>query len=410
MARRRKLGRKIKHTKSLYRRKTSTKKKVLSFIIFIIIVAGIAFLGYSIAPTVIDFFKGMDNKDTSSSSEVWTPPDLSSVVDDSSDLDDISNVEPEPSEPDKTKPQGAVSMELNADVLVNAETLKSAVARAKAQGYTEVVVELKSQGGVINYNSTNATAIKANAVKGTMSAEEIVKIIKDVGLNPVAKMSVLQDHLAPHADINIGYVFANGGGQWLDNSPSNGGKPWISPFSKTAQVYANELVTEISKAGFTRIIATDLVFPNFYKTDLDYIGEIVKDSNRYKSLIAFANSMKSVAQENSATFIVEIPLNESLENKVEIYNPKEINVVGVSFAIDLKTMPTSVTSADGTVTDISAMGMYDKIKSILSATSSQLDSKNISPKIVVTGVSQNDISEALRAFNENGYAHYIIKE
>ena len=410
MARRRKLGRKIKHTKSLYRRKTSARKKILSLIIFIIIVLGIAFLGYSIAPTVIDFFRDMDKNDSSESSDVWTPPDISSVIDDSSNSEDSSVTDSQTDEPDKTKPKSAVSMELNADALANADTLKSAVSRAKSQGYTEVVVELKSQGGVLNYNSTNATAIKANAVKGILSASEIVKIIKEAGLNPVAKMSVLQDYLSPHADINIGYLFANGVGQWLDNKPSNGGKPWMSPFSKTAESYTNELVTEISKAGFTRIIATDLVFPNFYETDLDYIGESVKNKNRYKSLISFAHSMKTTAEANSCTLIVQIPLNESLNNNLEIYKPKELNVVGVSFIIDLKTMPTSVTASDGTVTDISDMGMYDKMKNILMATSSQLASKNISPKIVVTGASQNDIAEAIRAFKENGYAYYIIKE
>lgn len=404
MARRPKLGRKIKHTKSLYRRKTSKRKKIISASIFVVAVAALCFLGYSIAPTIINYFRHYNSHDNNSSSKPWTPPEISSSMADDSSISDDS------SRPEIDAPQSAVSYLLKPENLLSEQALRDAVAKMKGQGYTEIVAPLKVTGGELYFMTTNATATNAKAVKGTLTAPQIVAIIKEAQMIPVAQFSALKDYLVPRADVSTGYVFADTGAQWLDASPANGGKPWMSPFSDTAKTYTNELVDEISKAGFTRIITTDVEFPPFYPTDLDYIGQRVKDATRYKLLTDFAKGIQKTAETNGVQMLIQVPTVESLSGKYEVFNPQDIKQFTVSPSMDLAALPATITLSDGSTLDMSAMGMYDKVKTMLSAVSSVSGTADITPSIKVTGVSQDDVAQALKAFTDLSFGHYIITD
>ena len=69
-----KRGRKIKHTKRLYRKKNSVFKKIISVILVLIIAAAGIFIGKSAAPPIIKFFENLNNPSADESSEVWQPP------------------------------------------------------------------------------------------------------------------------------------------------------------------------------------------------------------------------------------------------------------------------------------------------------------------------------------------------
>ena len=75
---RRKNGFKVKRTrKNLYKRRKSTGRKIFEGVLFVIILGGLVFIGYSVASPLLKFFGG-DNQNSSAVSEpVWVPPESS---------------------------------------------------------------------------------------------------------------------------------------------------------------------------------------------------------------------------------------------------------------------------------------------------------------------------------------------
>lgn len=395
---RRKRGRKIKHTKSLYRRKKSLARRVLSVVIIIVIMAGLGFLGYSIAPPIIKFFKGLGKENKDSSSQVWTPPEVTSSLTDSSEADN--------SKPDINI--NAKSYTIPKESLLSEQSLKDAISVAKNNGYTEIVAPLKIQGGEIYFNTQNAIAVNGKAVKGTLTAADIVRIIKESGLTPVAQMSILYDNLAPRADYHIGYQFENEETMWLDNSPQNGGKPWMSPFSEQAKVYISQLIGEVGNAGFTKLITTDYVFPRFLDSDLNYIGAIVKDPNRNNALTSFAQFVKTEAEKYNMQTVLVVSAVEVMSGTSSVLIPDNLKGITISSQIDIVTLPANITLKDGTVVDLSTLGVYDKVKTITTKVAELSGTTKIIPVLNAIGLSENDVNEAIRAITDLGYSNYVI--
>lgn len=395
---RRKRGRKIKHTKSLYRRKKSLARRVLSVVIIIVIMAGLGFLGYSIAPPIIKFFKGLGKENKDSSSQVWTPPEVTSSLTDSSEADN--------SKPDINI--NAKSYTIPKESLLSEQSLKDAISVAKNNGYTEIVAPLKIQGGEIYFNTQNAIAMNGKAVKGTLTAADIVRIIKESGLTPVAQMSILYDNLAPRADYHIGYQFENEETMWLDNSPQNGGKPWMSPFSEQAKVYISQLIGEVGNAGFTKLITTDYVFPRFLDSDLNYIGAIVKDPNRNNALTSFAQFVKTEAEKYNMQTVLVVSAVEVMSGTSSVLIPDNLKGITISSQIDIAALPVNITLKDGTVVDLSTLGVYDKVKTITTKVAELSGTTKIIPVLNAIGLSENDVNEAIRAITDLGYSNYVI--
>ncbi len=392
-------GRKVKHTKRLYVRRKSLPKKILSIAIVIVIIGGLGFVGYSIAPPLIKFFRGLGKDNDDSSSKVWTPPEVSSSQTDSSKNDS--------SEPDK-QTQDTNTLTLKKESLLSEQALKDTLAKAKSSGYLEVAVPLKIQGGELYFKTVNATAVKAKAVKGTLTASQIVSIIKESGLKPVAQLSILNDNLAPRADYQIGYKFENQETMWLDNSPDRGGKPWMSPFSQQAKTYITQLIDELGTAGFTKFITTDYSYPNFLPGDLNYIGAVVKDPNRKNALIAFAQLVKTDVDKYKGQTIIKMSAVDSIAGKSEAFVPASLKGLTISTQIDVATLPPKITLKDNSVIDLSALNIYDRVKTITTKIAQLCGEEKIIPVLNTAGLSQPDIENATKALTDLGYKSFII--
>ena len=394
-----KRGRKIKHTRSLYKRKKSASRIALSWVILFVVLGGTGFLGYSIAPPVIDFFKNFGNDDKSSE-DVWTPPEVSSSIIDSSSASDSKN--------DTIIAENIKTYELPVQALLNEQALKTALNTAKSQGFTNVSAPLKIAGGELYFKTTNPTAVTSKAVKGALTAADIARIIKESGLVPVAKMSILNDNLAPRADYLIGYKFEKEESMWLDDYPEKGGKPWISPFSQQAKTYITQLVNEVSAAGFSTIIASDLIFPEFSANDLGYIGAIVKDTNRYKALTSMAQLIKTEADKSKINTQIQISALEAIVGKSEVLVPAELNGIALSFRIDLKSATGKIKTKAGAEIDFTSMSAYDRTKAMIEQCSLVSGNTKFIPSLSITGLSEDDINQAKKAFDDLGYKSYTF--
>lgn len=60
---------------------------------------------------------------------------------------------------------------------------------------------------------------------------------------------------------------------WLDNEASKGGKPWLNPYSQTAQNYLLEVVKEVKNLGVDAILLDGVQFPDLNSNVATFDGE-----------------------------------------------------------------------------------------------------------------------------------------
>lgn len=395
-------GRKIKRSKSLYgNRKKSRRCGIVAIILTLIFAAAFGFLGYSIAEPVMNFFKNLGQD---SGTVPWTPPAVTTADSGTSGTSDSENTG---DNPQSTK--NFTAFILPSEALQDADSLKSAVENAKNRGYTSVVVTLKEQGGKLSYKSDISLAAKAEVTKADgMTAKEIAEIIKASGLQATARVSVLYDNIVPKIEKECGYMFENDTSSWYDNKPAKGGKPWLSPFSESAKAYLGEISAEISAAGFDGIICSDVIFPTFRKNDLNYIGTIVKNPNRYQALINVVNIFKNNAAEHGMDISVGIPYADILSGKAEVFKPAELTGVTVTVSCNPSKLGNELTVGE-TIIPMTDKTLYDKVKLVYEQVKTVSDSAEIVPCIIRGTLSDAELSETVKALNDLGYKKYIVK-
>lgn len=355
--------RKIKKTKSMFKKKRSAAKTVLNAALIVILLLGIAFLGYSVGKPIVQFIRGRTN------SEADSQPASDTLEPEPSGTESSETDEPEPtvSEPVEPEPEPEVGKRILAVNLpaegIYDEYLEKRIEFAAENGYYGVSVELLCDGGTVAYLTSNQLAASASAIseRGITDLKAAAQKIIDAGLVPYARISALSDHLASW-DKSLCYLFENSTSTWLDNSISNGGKPWISPFSNAAKDYIGGFVGEISDAGFAGIIAGELEFPPFRNSDLNYIGETVKNPLRYEALVGFSNSLSETLGA-AKIYAIEIDARDIVAGKAEILNaPDTLNCQKIYIKYDSEAIGLRLERSDGTEVSYAGLSEQDKLR------------------------------------------------
>ena len=117
------------------------------------------------------------------------------------------------------------------------------------------------------------------------------------------------------------------GSRWLDNTKAKGGKAWVSPFSSVTQTYLSDLVKEIADAGFFEIWCTGVTFPNFRSSDLDYLGDQVKNADRAEALTDLLNQLGDAA--GAVPVLLYANAQQAESGQAEAFRPDELEISGV---------------------------------------------------------------------------------
>ncbi|MCL1831910.1 MAG: putative glycoside hydrolase [Oscillospiraceae bacterium] len=398
-------GIKIKRAKnSLYKRKKSGARKTIELIGLIIVVAGLAFVGYTIADTVNNLrCEGCEKHPFSCVCE--TPK----VPVDSTESEDSTNA-PETQTQDVTDTPAPVAAQsvvhAPANVLSNSATLMAFINEAKSDGFDGIVIDMKDESGRLLYNSEitignppTPLANDTDIVTGVLSAQTIAQAIADEGLRPVARINTLKDHIASNNKIQ-GVSYAG----WVDGSPDAGGRRWANPFSEGTRTYVSHIVDELCGAGFEEIIFTNTIFPTkaFSPKDLSILPPHVTDfSTRYVGLAEFVNT---VADSNPDVTIHleiqiegvfgELPSGTAEILRADSFSPNVAGIIPVFTAKDLS--EESGEDADGGVD-------RRRIKKLLETVSQHGGELLITPLLDVADLSDNDRDTAIAAFKSSGY-------
>lgn len=408
-------GRKI-YRKSSYAKKMRLKKAGGIFAAFIGI-AVLVFVGYSVAKPIFNFLNSEENI-SDSTSEPWTPP----VVTDTSEEDvntgaDTENNGTNAAENDKTdvpavtdtNSEGFTAYLLPEDALTNPTVLNGYLEQAKTDGYNSVILTLKAEGGKIYYNTRSEfAAMDENAVDGMMPVQQITSIVKNSGMKAIASINLLEDNNR-YGENRDGSYHNSDGTTWLDNAVSKGGKPWLSPFEEDTKEYIRFLAEEIAGAGFDAIAADGAVFPNFRNSDLNYIGNSIKNVTRYMALIEVVNIVKSAAEAQSVGFMLEINAADILYGRAEVYKPEQLGQITLLVEYSPSDFNESViyNNQEIVVSELSASERFKTVFGIISASSGE--NITIIPVISRNNMNQVEYSDTIQELISEKYDSYAVK-
>ncbi len=222
--------------------------------------------------------------------------------------------------------------QLELSALSSGKVLQEALEALPADA-THAAVTLKSAGGSLHYATEIEDLSRTPAVVSVLPAETICAAIEAKGLEPVAVINAFEDHLYPKTFSAAGYQIAGSGERWLDDSPENGGKPWLSPFSAIAVDYLETLTDEAADAGFSVIVCEGLVFPDFSEEDLTMLDPRAGTPDRSTFLVNAVNAMHAAADETC--FLVALDGEEIIRGNAPIQSDLErLTADGILLTVD----------------------------------------------------------------------------
>ncbi len=360
--------RKIKKSRPMFKKKRSPAKTALNVILIILLLLGLAFLGYSVGKPIVEFAKGREPSNVETQTDPVLPPQTEPTEPTTAETTE-TETEPEP-EPEPTKRILFVSMPAGGGY---DGYIDERIEYAAENGFYGLAIELLADGGRVLYNTANPLALSYSAVaeSGIADLKAVAEKISSAGLVPYARISALTDHIASW-DKSVCYLFENSTSTWLDDSLANGGKPWISAFSQSAREYVAGFVTEISDAGFAGIISGELEFPPFRNSDLNYVGASVKSAERYNGLIGFSNALQS-ALGAAKLYAVEVDARDIIAGSAEILkDPQTLNCGAIYVKYDSAAVGERIARSDGTEVSYSGLSEGDKATVVFRSVAEEL--------------------------------------
>ena len=169
---------------------------------------------------------------------------------------------------------------------------------------TAVVIDVKTQTGTVTYVSDQVSVKNAGAShEKAVNLGMRIKTAKDLGFDVVARIYAFEDSTAPYnaTDMAIRYGSADGI-LWLDDSVDNGGKPWLNPYSDTAQKYILDIIYDTVDAGADAILLEGVRLPEDEGMEYAYFGGSSEETSASEIIAQFCKRVYS------ATVITETDL------------------------------------------------------------------------------------------------------
>lgn len=385
---------KIKHRKySLYQRKKSKTRKVLTVLLMIVLIAGLCVLGYGLGRPLLDYFNNKGNE--SETSSAWTPPTgetSGASSDGSSDVQQTS--EPETSEPAQESGTPSVFI-LPESAVLSSESLNGALAAAKNSGCTDILVTLKDEAGYFLYK-TSVSGVPEEQMTGSLTAQQISSIITKAGFVPRARINTLLDRTTlTYEGSNICYMIADGG-VWHDYYVDRGGKSWLSPFEQNTAKYLSAITAELANSGFGYITLANTRYPTFNTQDYsNFLRQlsISDDTARQNALWTVIAACNSAAKASGAEISLEMTTDELFSEDRSLTNGEPAasknKLKAVTLLLDY--------TPDGTAG-------YANARTFISKMSSLYPEQKFAVRLTGSGFSSDALQQVRKAFSDTDIA------
>lgn len=402
----RKKGRKIYTYRVKTRRvfsRYSPFRSALGVTLSVIVLVLLGVIGYSIiGPLVIRVEQEKENPTTTpdpftaNSSVTTTTTTTASTTTTVSQTSETTTTATTP--PVIDTPDTMLVLRLEDEAMTSLEQLDAALTEAAAAGYHAVVMPLKQYGGSLYYASEVEGTDQCGAIMSEWTAEELVSMANAVGLLPVAELVTVADYCYPTYSYEAGYFIEETGDRWLDNAEDEGGKPWMNPFSDAARSYLCALAEELSAAGFVHVICAETEYPDFYNSDLEYIGEDVSDpERRADGLAGVLNALNNA----DASCLYAFDLYAALNKDEEAMRSDALTVDNAAVTFNYRYFNTPFYLGNERY-DPSALSVTDKTTLLWQVAQTLGDGMTIYPCISADSIADSDLQTVLDTLTAAG--------
>lgn len=294
-----------------------------------------------------------------------------------------------------------------ADALQNLDSVESAAKACREKGSTSMILPLKLDTGALQYASSVDKALACGASNDSLlTLREIVNAAKRYDISCIAEIYTLEDHTFPNYFMEGSYVFKDGTTRWLDDNPDEGGKPWLNPFDTASGDYLAGIAAEIQKSGFTQIICKGTIFPSFFHSDAELLGNHIEDpAQRRDALMSVLNRISDVAP----TAGLYADLAGISQNTEEAFQPADLHMSSVYINIDPAAFTEAFTIGEQRF-DPGSLAFREKIELLAEAARIASGSHVVIPCLCVKDMTAAEIDTAVEFLSENGFKTICMHE
>jgi hypothetical protein len=202
---------------------------------------------------------------------------------------------------------------LDNSVLDDTSEFDRALNKAKANGFNAILLDFKTQEGILTYNSS-LLSYSGESEHNTINQSTITRI-KDHGLFVIARVFCFEDSIAPQRLNAYVYEDAEKTKIWFDDSAINNGKVWLDPTNSNAVSYLTKVIREVTSLGVDCIYLDSVQFPIAREGAVPVFSKDDTTLNRNLVLMSFLE--KAVSSAKGCPVILGIPLEATADGNAE---------------------------------------------------------------------------------------------
>ncbi|MDE5582284.1 MAG: putative glycoside hydrolase [Ruminococcus sp.] len=387
-------GRKIYKTKEKNYYGKSPVGKFFSALLSVLLIGGVGFLGYSVAGPLIDYSRKQGDEEPETVSAMEEIPADTSSADDGKE---------EKKKPVKDKSIYRAVM-LNEYDMASIEGIKTAIGRvSKQQDFEYIEVPLKLSNGKLTYKSSVQKITESDIKQSEIKLTDIVKAIKKEGYKPSAYISVFADNTIPDVYAQCGYMLSETVSAWRDADSHT----WASPFSAEYKEYLSLVVAEMTKAGFEKIVCSDIAFPEFSRWDIEELNDNrLENPERYTFLENASDGLYNDIKASDADMFIEISACDLISGKAEIMQSEVVLADKIVLDINLDDIAGGVDTGQ-TVYEFEG-NVSENVTKMLGLSEEFLDGYSIAVRISGKYSNIADIMRTADDIKEMGYTSFIL--
>lgn len=407
---------KVKRYRRIYRKNYSPLSIALRALCAVLIVGGLAFVGWSAYGPITDYLSGTLAASLHKN-DVSSPPTESVAA--SSETQQPTQPAVVPETPKPVSEQEIRAIYLPISMLTNTANLDASLEKLQQAGFNALLFDIKEASGKVTFASKLPLVEQAKAQSdNALDLAAFCAKLKEKNIMPIGRFHAFRDPLAARVG-EQGIRYMNSDMLWYDNEPESGGKPWLNPYDPDAREYLLGLIQEAAELGVQQIQLDSLHLPLAYMLEYASYGSNATTMTANQALASFVEEAKARVEEQKTEICVYIPGLAALGEQDTYFGGSPFALTDGAIVVGM--MPAQF--GDGYTSDQYTIKQplqrpFETVDGFCKALSAQLSGKRVIAQIqgyTATGNLQNnkvyteaDLADQLRALEQNGITNYIL--